>query len=284
MQPKRLLEAGYEFRFPELEGALRHLLGRADDRRKRPARLVGLTGATGYIGGRLLGELESAGCRGALHHAPAGAAAPACRRHDRGRGRRRVRLRVAGVRARRASESPTTWCTRWAPAAPSSSRIVLGAENFARAARAAGVGSIVYLGGLGSGDDLSAHLASRQEVGRILRASGVPTIEFRASIIIGSGSLSFEMVRSLVERLPVMMTPRWVGTIAQPIAVEDVIAYLMAALELDPDESAVLRDRRRRSRLLPRPDARVRAAAWAAPASGCRCRCSRRASRASGSG
>jgi uncharacterized protein YbjT (DUF2867 family) len=83
-----------------------------------------------------------------------------------------------------------------------------GAENFARAAREAGVRRIVYLGGLGREPDLSAHLRSRQEVGRVLRESGVPTVEFRASIIIGSGSLSFEMIRALVEKLPIMITPR----------------------------------------------------------------------------
>jgi len=113
------------------------------------------------------------------------------------------------------------------------------AANFAAAARHAGVRRIVYLGGLGDGTDLSKHLESRQEVGRILRESGVPTVEFRASIIIGSGSLSFEMIRALVEKLPVMITPRWVGAKAQPIAVEDVVAYLVGALDLAHDESVV---------------------------------------------
>ena len=86
---------------------------------------------------------------------------------------------------------------------------------------------------------LSSHLESRQEVGRILAASGVETIEFRASIVIGSGSLSFEMVRALVERLPVMVTPRWVRTPTQPIAIEDVVAYLAAALDLPAGGSRV---------------------------------------------
>ncbi|HSA55541.1 MAG TPA: SDR family oxidoreductase [Gemmatimonadaceae bacterium] len=104
-----------------------------------------------------------------------------------------------------------------------------GALNFASAARAAGVRRLVYLGGLGHEGELSRHLASRQEVGRLLRDSGVPTIEFRASVIIGSGSLSFELVRALVERLPVLITPRWVAQRTQPIAIEDVIAYLVAA-------------------------------------------------------
>lgn len=107
-----------------------------------------------------------------------------------------------------------------------------GAEAFARAARAAGVRRIVYLGGLGEGTHLSRHLASRQEVGRILRDSGVPTVEFQASIVVGSGSLSFELVRALVEKLPIMLTPRWVRSPAQPIGVEDLVAYLVAVLDL----------------------------------------------------
>lgn len=114
------------------------------------------------------------------------------------------------------------------------------AENFGRAARAAGVRRIVYLGGLGDeGTDLSPHLRSRHEVGRVLRASGVPVIEFRASIVIGSGSLSFEMIRALVERLPVLVTPRWVSVIAQPIAIDDLLAYLEAAADLETVDSRI---------------------------------------------
>jgi uncharacterized protein YbjT (DUF2867 family) len=108
------------------------------------------------------------------------------------------------------------------------------ADLFGAAARAAGVRCIIYLGGLGETEaSLSAHLRSRHEVGERLRAHGVPVIEFRASIILGSGSLSFEMIRALVERLPVMITPRWVQVTAQPIAIGDVLAYLRHALELD---------------------------------------------------
>lgn len=114
-----------------------------------------------------------------------------------------------------------------------------GAESFAGAARVAGVRRIVYLGGLGQGERLSRHLASRQEVGRILCQSGIPTIEFRASIVVGSGSLSFELVRALVERLPVMVTPSWVAMPTQPIGIEDLIAYLMAALDLPIAESVI---------------------------------------------
>jgi uncharacterized protein YbjT (DUF2867 family) len=112
----------------------------------------------------------------------------------------------------------------------------IAARNFAQAAKAAGVKRILYLGGLaGEEETLSPHLRSRQEVGRILRETGVPVMEFRASVVIGSGSLSFEMVRSLVERLPVLITPRWVRVKAQPIAIDDVLEYLVAALSL-PDE------------------------------------------------
>ena len=114
------------------------------------------------------------------------------------------------------------------------------ARNFATASRQAGVRRIIYLGGLAAAErPLSAHLRSRQEVADILRSCEVPTIEFRASIVIGSGSLSFEMIRALVQRLPVMICPRWVNVKAQPIAVEDVIAYLMAALELPQEQSSI---------------------------------------------
>ena len=115
----------------------------------------------------------------------------------------------------------------------------IGAENFARAAQSRGVRRIVYLGGLGEDDALSPHLRSRQEVGAILRRSGVETLEFRASIIVGSGSLSFELIRALVEKLPVMVTPRWVSALAQPIGIEDVLAYLLAAVDHPCAGSAV---------------------------------------------
>jgi len=115
-----------------------------------------------------------------------------------------------------------------------------GAENFGRAAAAAGVRRIVYLGGLGDENaDLSPHLRSRHEVGHTLRASGVPVIEFRASVVIGSGSLSYEMLRALVEKLPIMVTPRWVSVRAQPIAIDDLLEYLEGALELETEESRV---------------------------------------------
>jgi uncharacterized protein YbjT (DUF2867 family) len=115
------------------------------------------------------------------------------------------------------------------------------ATNFAHAAKEAGVRRVIYLGGLGDDADpkLSKHLRSRHEVGRILRSSGVETIEFRASLVIGTGSLSFDLVRSLTDRLPVMLCPRWLTTPTQPIAVDDVLAYLLAAKDLPPGESRI---------------------------------------------
>jgi uncharacterized protein YbjT (DUF2867 family) len=102
------------------------------------------------------------------------------------------------------------------------------ATAFGEAAAGAGVQRIVYLGGLGEGE-LSPHLASRQRTGRLLAGAGVPVTEFRAAVVVGSGSASFEILRHLVERLPVMITPRWVRTRCQPIAVDDVLDYLVAA-------------------------------------------------------
>jgi len=106
------------------------------------------------------------------------------------------------------------------------------ASNFALVAREQGVRRIVYLGGLGNEEKgLSEHLASRQEVGRVLASAGVPATEFRAAVIVGSGSISFRMVRYLAERLPVMITPKWVSTRIQPIAEDDVVRYLLEALD-----------------------------------------------------
>jgi uncharacterized protein YbjT (DUF2867 family) len=105
------------------------------------------------------------------------------------------------------------------------------ARNVGDAARRFGVDRIIYLGGLGKRrEEQSPHLRSRHEVGDVLRESGVPVTEFRAAVIVGAGSLSFEMIHHLANRLPVMICPRWVVTRTQPIAVEDVLAYLVAAL------------------------------------------------------
>ena len=109
----------------------------------------------------------------------------------------------------------------------------IAARNFAEAAKRNGVRRIIYLGGLGEEQQqLSKHLRSRQEVGNILHESGAQVIEFRASIVIGSGSLSFELIRALVQKLPVMLCPKWVSTPAQPIAIEDLLSYLLAAMDL----------------------------------------------------
>jgi uncharacterized protein YbjT (DUF2867 family) len=106
------------------------------------------------------------------------------------------------------------------------------AETFARAAAEASLERIIYLGGLGeTGERLSEHLSSRREVERVLAAGPVPVTVFRAAMIIGSGSASFEILRYLVERLPVMITPRWVSTESQPIAIENVLHYLVACLD-----------------------------------------------------
>jgi uncharacterized protein YbjT (DUF2867 family) len=115
------------------------------------------------------------------------------------------------------------------------------ALHFSQAAKKAGVQRIIYLGGLGDDTDpkLSPHLRSRHEVGKIFRDSGVETIEFRASLVIGSGSLSFDLVKSLTNRLPVMLCPRWLTTPTQPIAVDDVLAYLLAAKDLPPGQSRI---------------------------------------------
>lgn len=197
-----------------------------------------LTGATGYVGGRLLSRLESAGRRvRCLVRSPAdfkrtlGANTDVIEGNVLDRASLDVALRGAGAAYylvhSMGSSDPFEETDRDA------------ARNFGAAAKAAGVKRIVYLGGLGSdAEELSPHLRSRHEVGDILRESGVQVIEFRASIVIGAGSISFEMIRALVERLPVMITPKWVNVPAQPIAIADLLEYLLAALDLPGNESS----------------------------------------------
>lgn len=122
------------------------------------------------------------------------------------------------------------------------------ARRFAAVAQQAGVERIVYLGGLGEGA-LSTHLSSRHEVGDVLRASGIEVVELRAAVVLGAGSISYEMLRSLTERLPVMVCPRWVGTRIQPLAESDLLGYLEAAgrvpagvYELGTSDSTTYRD------------------------------------------
>ncbi len=201
------------------------------------SRTILLTGATGYVGGRLLARLEQRGlhvrCLSRRPDVLAGRIGP------------HTEIVAADIEDAHAIESALAGVdtayylihsmTATRPFAEADRSM---ATSFARAARAQGVRRIVYLGGLGAGDT-SEHLASRHEVGEILRASGVPTIELRASIVIGSGSTSFDMLRALVDRLPVMITPRWVGSLCQPIAIEDVLDYLIATLDHDPDGSEI---------------------------------------------
>ncbi|MBA4016508.1 MAG: oxidoreductase [Pirellula sp.] len=115
------------------------------------------------------------------------------------------------------------------------------AANFATAAKKAGVSRIIYLGGLGDDADpkLSPHLRSRHEVGGILRQSGAEVIEFRAGMVVGAGSLSYQLLKSLTDRLPVMLCPKWLSTPTQPIAADDVLAYLLAARDLAAGESRI---------------------------------------------
>ena len=192
-----------------------------------------LTGATGYVGGRLLPLLVADGWRVrclARHPEHLSPRVPAGVEVEPG-----DLLDAASLGAAMQGVKAAFYLVHSMGATGDfETQDRLAAENFAAAARAAGVRRIVYLGGLGEDEpDLSAHLRSRHEVGARLRAYGVPVIEFRASIIIGSGSLSFEMIRALVERLPVMVTPRWVRVTAQPIAIGDVLAYLRAALTIE---------------------------------------------------
>jgi uncharacterized protein YbjT (DUF2867 family) len=201
--------------------------------------LILLTGATGYVGGRLLRALEQAGypvrclARRPEFLAPRVAAGTTVVGGDC--------LDPASLASALAGIQHAYYLVHsMGSRANFEEQDRRAARNFAAAARAAGVQRIIYLGGLGGSDeDLSPHLRSRHETGEELRASGVPVLEFRASIILGSGSLSYELIRALVERLPVMIGPRWVQTTAQPIAVEDVIAYLLAAIELPDGQSRI---------------------------------------------
>ncbi len=202
--------------------------------------MILLTGATGYVGGRLLHALETAGYRvRCLSRQPEALIA---------RVTETTTQIVKGDVLDGDSLGPamsgvhTAYYLVHAMASVKSfeDEDRRSAHAFAAASRDASVQRIIYLGGLGSGNELSAHLRSRQEVGRILRESGTQTIEFRASIVLGSGSASFEMIRALVEKLPVMTTPRWVRTRTQPIAIEDVIAYLMQALDIQISGSRIV--------------------------------------------
>ncbi len=191
-----------------------------------------LTGATGYVGGRLLKRLERAG-----YPVRCLARRPEFLKDRVGSSTEVVRgdaLDAASLSAAMRDVGIAYYLVHSMGSDGSfEDKDRRSAENFGRAAREAGVRRVIYLGGLGNeDDDLSAHLASRHEVGKILRASVPEVAEFRASIVIGSGSLSFEMVRALVERLPVMVTPRWVSVPSQPIGITDLLDYLVQAAEI----------------------------------------------------
>jgi len=201
--------------------------------------LILLTGATGYVGGRLLRALEARGRRIRC----------LARRPEFLSGRVGSGTEVIGGDLLRPDTLPPALkgvhtafylVHSMGSAGAFEEEDRRAAANFGDAARRAGVRRIIYLGGLGAAEGgLSPHLRSRQEVGEILRLSGVPVVELRASIVIGSGSLSFEMIRALVERLPVMITPRWVSIPAQPIAISDLVDCLLAAEAWPAEETRI---------------------------------------------
>jgi uncharacterized protein YbjT (DUF2867 family) len=198
------------------------------------APLVLVTGASGYIGGRLVPALLEAGMR-----------VRAMARHVEGLQDRPWRDRVEVVEANVSDPDSLARALDGVDVAyylihmmgggrRFAGRDRAGARAFAAAAESAGTGRIVYLGGIHpEGERLSAHMASREEVGRILLAGSVPTVVLRAAVILGSGSASFEIMRHLSARLPVMIAPRWVRNRIQPIAVRDVLHYLVAAARLE---------------------------------------------------
>ena len=195
-------------------------------------RRVLVTGATGYVGGRLVPRLLEAGYRVRV----------LARDPQRLEGRswsRQVEVVTGDVlrpetlpAALDGVDAAYYLIHSMAGSGDFQRRDHDAAAAFGSAAQAAGVGQIVYLGGLGDpAHDLSEHLRSRQETGAALAVAGVPVTELRAAVIVGAGSLSFEMIRYLTERVPLMVCPRWVFTRTQPIAIRDVLAYLVAALE-----------------------------------------------------
>jgi uncharacterized protein YbjT (DUF2867 family) len=209
------------------------------ERRERTGKIL-VTGAGGYVGGRLVRALESLGERLRCM----------VRRPESFSGRVGPQTEVVGGDALDPQTLQDVFegietCFYLIHSMESGSDFEekdrTCARNVADASRAHGVRRMVYLGALANpDDDLSPHLRSRHEVGALLRASGIPVLELRASIVLGAGSLSFEMIRALVERLPVMITPRWVDVPAQPIAIDDLIAYLVEAIDVPLEASRIV--------------------------------------------
>jgi uncharacterized protein YbjT (DUF2867 family) len=202
--------------------------------------IILLTGSSGYVGGRLIPLLEERGAN------------LRCLARDPEKMRPRLRPSTEVVRGDVLDRPSLDEALRGVDTAYYLVHLMSGskdfeqqdrqaATNFAEAAKQAGVKRIVYLGGLGDDADpkLSPHLRSRHEVGEILRDSGVETVEFRASMVVGAGSLSFQLMKALTDRLPVMLCPRWIATPTQPVAVDDVLAYLVAASDLPSSGSRI---------------------------------------------
>ena len=220
--------------------------------------LVLVTGATGYIGGRLVPRLLQAGYR------------VRCLVRDPERLQGRPWLDQVEVVAGDVLQAETLTAAMvgiraayylihsMAGGQGFHERDLIAARNFGAAAAAVGVMRIIYMGGLGDPEtELSQHLRSRQDTGAALREGGVPVTEFRAGVIVGSGSLSFELIRYLIERLPVMICPRWLYTCIQPIGIRNVLEYLIAAAGDAGEHRGDHRDRRRGCADLRRHDARL---------------------------
>lgn len=195
---------------------------------------VAVTGATGYIGGRLVPQLLEAG-----HEVVCLARTPG--KLDDRPWRDQVEVRRADVLDVEETRGALAGCEAayflihsLGEGEDFAETERTGAANFATASGDAGLQRIVYLGGLGPQEGLSPHLASRHEVGKVLAAGPTPVTELRAAVVIGSGSMSFEMLRYLTEVLPIMTTPRWVETRCQPIAIRDVLTYLVTVLDDEP--------------------------------------------------
>ena len=200
-----------------------------------------VTGATGYIGGRLVGRLLNAGyqVRAVVRDASRLQGRPWTKQIDVVEGdvlkKDTLPAAMAGVGA------AYYLIHSMREGADFQYRDLLAAHNFGVAAREAGLQRIIYLGGLGEpADSLSQHLSSRQQVGAVLRDSGVQVTEFRAAIIVGSGGISFEMIRHLTERLPVLLCPRLIYTRIQPIGLRNVLQYLVAALDIPQNEGEIV--------------------------------------------